>query len=766
MNICIPKDQIIKIQRRMKELGSEKISNMSFEEIHSQIFAPNLDEKSSLHFAKTFSLALASERSNQLTNWFKKNMSSEEVANIEKRENKKSSEILDDYKRKMAQITDKEAEMELIENILNKADRTGETTQEELDTIYKLTKELAVLKQIPSDNPSGYTLEYYQKLGEIEDYFNSINPMTALEMGTKIWSRGAKLASLSSPLFNIISNTSFSLTETITRSLGSRKFPALASPLGRKLIMNYVKEAHNVFVKTNGIDITRALLMSNKTREVLGETFRQVAKTSYKKDAITYMTYIMQQGVFKYAQGLPDIWFSAYAFADSVYVQSARVADEEGYSGEAHTKRTEEIASRVFSFREVENEHDNQKISTIVGIREVGVKHAQKATGQDERKAVQLLLNIRGKIDDIAPKLNLGTAVFDPFVKTPANFKITSLFEYSPIGFIKAFIEIKNKEEKRVIFESLGRAGLGVIFLALLRAYLDDDEYMNAYEVADKKDKVLGNYYNSILVKGYAISTDVLGILQAPTTMLFSVSKASGDSKASYALDNVKAYLGSFPVVDTIGFLFEKDTYRKSDEDLKYEYGAGVLGTAYSMLVPSIFNQLSASYDGKERSTDYTSFLRDIAPKIPSLRKELAVKQDAFGNIKEINPYLNIMFGARVKSVNQSNELDKLRELTNNVDSITLDVTQIAEVKALKTMLDKELISKNEYNAIMFDVRADFGKKLMKNLDGFKYTQAKDYETKKNILLEGKKESIQETLKRNGIYTRVQFEMKEDKKKK
>lgn len=747
----------------MKSYGAVRLNQMSLAELKNDVFGKHLEEKDALRFAKSFQNALISERGNALQSWFTRNLTQREKKTLEE----KTPEFLarmdksnKEYK-KLSETLDKKPEE--IADIIARAAYSRDVTEQEVAEITRLTNELKKLKEEPTENLTGLSDNYYKKYNEIYEYIDKINPMSGLDKATRIWGRGALLTSFSSTIFNAASNTVSGALETFVRRVGQR---TTYSKHTNDLVIGFIKEAHKVYLMS-GIDITRAMVIQDKAREVLGEHFKQVEKVEMKdfvKKPGTFLTYYMQQGVFKYGQGMADIWSSAFAFADSVSLQASRIADEEGLSGDAHKERARQIMLEVFDFKALEREQ--QKIndgdtSIIIGARTLGVFHAKKATGQDDRIIVRKLLDVRNTFDEITP-LNLGTFL-DPFLKTPVNYLITSAFEYSPIGFVKAVKEYRGKEEFSTILETLTRAGLGSLFITLLAALLDDDEYMNAYDLAGKDEKIAGNAYNSIVIGGYAISTDMLGFLQAGVTTTLSVSKAKEGEALSASVENLKAYVSKFPIVDNFFALASGAKYKKDDSQIIMEYGSGLLGQLYSRTIPAIIAQMASAVDGVEREKDYTNIFQDIQTKVPIWREELRPKQDPFGEDRFINPITTILFGARVKKVNDTPESRELRDLIKRT-SVATEINQIAEYKAVESLYEKGEISKEERDQFVHDAKEAFGHDLSVKINSREYKNILEPEKKSQYLTSDKKKILENVAKGNGLYSRVQAEIKNTKK--
>lgn len=751
-NICIPKEFITDLKATLKKTGAVRLNEMTLEELTTEVFGKHLSQKEALYFANSFKKALISERQNALKSWFSKHLTDAEKKTMEEKSpeyTEKANKLKEDYKKLQADLDKSPTE---IADIMARNAYSSDITEAEVAEITKLTNELKELKKEPTDNLTGFSDAYYKKYNEIYEYIDKINPMSTFDKATKVWGRGSLLTSFSSPLFNIASNAVSGTLEALVRRARTGKFYTKSTA---ELTKKFVKEAHDIYVMS-GIDVTRAMLIQDKAREVLGEHFKQVDKSSR-------LTYYMQQGIFKYAQGLPDIWASSLAFADSVALQSSRIADAEGLSGEDHTKRTQELMKEVLSFKSLEEEQkkvNGGDTSKIVGIREVAVNHAKKATGQDERKTVQLLLNLRNKMDEATP-LNLGV-LLNPFLKTPVNYIITSAFEYSPLGFVKGFIEMNGGKEKQVIVETLTRAGLGSIFMMILAALLDDDEYINAYEMAEKDEKLSGSAYNSIIVGDYSISTDLLGFLQLPITTALSIKKAKEDEKVSAVWDNLVSIGKKIPVFDDVATVYDSDPFKKKDDRILTENASALAGQIYSRAVPNIVSQLAASYDGSDRQKDYSSILADVQIKVPKWRENLPVKQDVLGKDKQINPVTTLLFGARVKQVNETPETKELRDLMKRTPVAT-DINNIQEVEAVESLLDQQVISKQEYDDFMYAVKQDFGNNIIEVINSDEYKSLGDSEDKAKLLTKNKKQIIQERVRMQGMETRVGDEVEKMK---
>lgn len=837
--LCIPKEIIDKIKTDLRITGAVKLNEMTVSEM-SSIFGKYMDRQNSIEWAKSFKLAMASQKNGAVKRWINSHLKETnikpkdidqalqdrqqairdeaqallELENSKKLEQKRKAteQKRDLIKEQQALEKQRKIEEQIIEKQRKADDKyqadllagkhTGfEVKPEEVEVIFRLTKELEQAKNEETTNLSGYSDSYFNKRAEIDAYLDQINEMSWFDKATKVWGRGAMLASLASPIFNIASNTTGYVSEAITRNISiplssnleaKKKFLMVAknfTPKNKAIkgqIDSYVKECENIYKRT-GIDMTRAILLSDSGQTVMGEHFQQVIKKEWKGanplETITNtgnnMTYYMQQGIFKWTQGYPDIKFASRSFANSVAVQASKIADMEGYSGDEHTARQKELMDKVFNFKTVENKADPD-LETVIGIRELAVFQAKKATGQDDGRAItQWLLQTRNKFDMAIPYVNIGV-LLDPFLKTPVNVKITSAFNYSPIGFVQGFItymqtrnvdgltELQKQKNVELIWGQLVRAGLGTLVLAILGSLIGDDEYINDFDTASKSDKMLGGAYNSIIIGNQSISTDLLGFYQFPVQLMMAVRKAKDTQKLKATSDTLQSYVASFPVLDNFFNFFKDDKYPKSDEEKLKEYGQTFLSGLWSRTIPSIINQTVAVADGVDRNTDYGSYWASIEKNIPFLRDDLTIKQGVLGDPVTI-PAWRLLTGARVKTIDNRPEAKELKDVMNNIN-VTTTYTGYQDYKSLLNLVNKGEITQAEFAEFMFKLNAEFGDNMMRKMDSREYSMIKpeDYEKKKNLILEDKTTVFDNTLKKMGLYTRTKKEsdtVKKEKKK-
>ena len=233
---------------------------------------------------------------------------------------------------------------------------------------------------------------------------------------------------------------------------------------------------------------------------------------------------------------------------------------------------------------------------------------------------------------------------------------------------------------------------------------------------------------------------------------------AKEGEKLSSFIDTGKVLLASTPVLDTFASFIEKDAFKKTDDRIFKEAQQGVLSTIYSRLVPNMVSQIASSVDGYERQKDYNDLFTGIQVKVPFWRENLPVKQDVMGKPMEVNPITTLLFGARVKQINNTPEVKELRRLMKQT-SVATDITTIQEIKALDNLRTSQAVSKLEYDEFMTAVKVDWGEHIQEVINSFEYQQETDPEKKAELITKDKKKIIQERVRMQGIETRVEDEI-------
>lgn len=253
-------------------------------------------------------------------------------------------------------------------------------------------------------NPSVQT---WQKINEMNNLVEGLTPSPALQIFSSIIARGAMLASIKSPVLNVISNTENILTEMlIRRAVNSLEGGASLSAVDKSVEKDYLAYADDVYrasgynvSTTEGLDAATITLGERRISTQGAGKFRAFARG-------------VETGVFKYMMGYPDSRAKDFVFSDAAALEATTIAQNEGLSGEALSKRATELykdATRVAPLTE-----------EGMVIREKAMMEANVATYTNDTAFSKFALGIRETLNKATGNVRLGDQLM-PFVKTPAN---------------------------------------------------------------------------------------------------------------------------------------------------------------------------------------------------------------------------------------------------------------------------------------------------------------------------------------------------------
>ena len=173
--------------------------------------------------------------------------------------------------------------------------------------------------------------------------------------------------------------------------------------------------------------------MGGSGERVLGETIHAQGEGSIRATGR-----VIEDVVFKWLMGAPDVAFASAHFADSVNLNSLKLS-------KGDVKLAKELMADAMR---LEPKTPKGEI-----LRAQGILDAQKATWTDDSWASKASLGIRKIFNNLSGDYRLGDYLF-PFVKTPANVLSTGM-DYAGLGIPKALIktvkafksgELKSKE--------------------------------------------------------------------------------------------------------------------------------------------------------------------------------------------------------------------------------------------------------------------------------------------------------------------------------
>lgn len=555
-------------------------------------------------------------------------------------------------------------------------------------------------------NPSVQT---WQKINEMNNLVEGLTPSPALQIFSSIIARGAMLASIKSPVLNVISNTENILTEIlIRRAVNSLEGGASFSAVDKSVEKDYLAYADDVYrasgynvSTTEGLDAATITLGERRISTQGAGKFRAFARG-------------VETGVFKYMMGYPDSRAKDFVFSDAAALEATTIAQNEGLSGEALSKRATELyedATRVAPLTE-----------EGMVIREKAMMEANVATYTNDTAFSKFALGIRETLNRATGNVRLGDQLM-PFVKTPANVVALGV-EYS-IGaaylipnlttVIRDVKAGKLSAKSRMAIKAAVRNGLGVVLAMLIAMALDPDDYTPDYDALTMSERRLAleknAVFNSIRIGDKYISLDYFGPLAIPLTAVLSARRREETGWFGYA-KGVASQLQKLPglkeyseAVDAVGRAVS-NTPEKTIKNLNNV----MIDFIRARTIPSIVNDLAKSIDTYERETSAGTYDKAQAS-VPGIREELPLKYTTTSRTpKETEAALSILlFGARVKTAASNRviyEIDRLYK--KNAKPTITDVTRsgkLSELSEAKQQRVRKEFAKRYYDGVYTLIR-------------------------------------------------------------
>lgn len=745
---CLLKDQIDILKVKLREVGAGKLVSMTSKQ-RLDFFTEALGTTVGKELAVSFERALISKQQGALKNWAKNVFTEKE----------KSDPRYNDVIGKIDRLREEGALNPVaVDQYLEQLVSTSlglELKPEEIQKINELAQKIQTTSELPADNPFGIpNIEYFKAREEMNTYLQSITEAPLLDVISGIIGRGNLLASIKSPVTNVVSNVTGFLSERVVRRMVARK----ASGVNSDLVTPFIKHAYKVYKET-GYDVVRMLQLQDES-QTLGEG----RTTTQGAGNIRKVARFYEDVVFKKAMGTPDVLFAAATFADSLNINSTKLADLEGLSGEAHKKRAREL------FLEATALNPNAKTEPVA-LREQAISDALYATYQDQSWIAETALKIRRFLDDVSGGLNLGTNL-EPFVKTPANVVKTTI-EYSGgtlpsvvVRLPSAISDAKNgkPETLRALMRTAVRSGIGLTTAFLIASMLDDDDYIPDYAFADARQKELVRLnnaaYNSIRIGDTWVSLDYFGVLGA------AISGFANAKKTGSVIDFSQGVIGQLsrlPVINKIHEIWkwyeETKRYQKTDEELLNEAVGELVNNVYVRTVPMIISDMAKATDDSQRLDDYDEWYDNVLMNVPYMRESLPPKYNDLGEVVPTeNALYTIFFGARIKTATDNAVVEEINRLHGENVEVTLSAAKMQEMVAAKNILSTE-----EYNEFQAAVQRNITTAYEKTINSSAYKKATD-EDKEKMLEDLHKKIAQTTARNEGYYSRIQAEIKEQKR--
>lgn len=727
MSTCLPKEEVqaLKNAFKNKELTIEQLYSMSTN-ARKELFIKYVPKESAVLLNASLEKLVAKKQADGMRVWVEQTFTNAE---------KKSPSYKDMVERinklqegKMLTTTE---ETHILEDFVSQ--KIGVTLNaEEIKQIDKLSSELQELEKQPGEygNPP---LEYFKKRRELINYIESKSPSSSLAIASGLIGRGNLLFGAKSGLTNIISNFPTAITEAIVRRAANLQVRGGGA---RKDFIDYAVKVY----KESGFDVVRAARLQDE-RVIRGEG----VLSAQGEGAIRKVGRFYEDFVFSKLMGIPDMYFSAFAYTDEAALLAQKIADQ---------NNAPETAEQIF------NDAMSLQPSTEMGqmVREVSMESALYATYQHQNIISELLLKTRNAIDESTGDLKLGTNL-EPFVKTPASVTAVSA-EYGgitlPFALRNIWQGVKTQDTKMRDkgIRSVVRAGVGLTAVAIIASMIDEDDYISEYgnlDTSQKKLVELGNAtYNSVKIGDTWVSVDYFGSLAIPLVAALKAKKAWKNAKdegisvgSETFFASLEAYRDQFlklpminKVVDIVKYMQESQAYDRTGE----EHVIGVLNSlpynVYVRSVPMIISDVAKAIDEYKRRNDYTTInLDQIKQQIPFVRETLPEKVDYLGNKVPLPPgWQQILFGSRVGVANNDPIFEEMKRLSDEGQVPTMNTWRQRKdgKQVLQGLIEDERFDEVTYlDEKVGEAIADAYRDVLKNE---KYSKLKTDEEKKEAL--------------------------------
>lgn len=739
---CIPKHIVeeLKLAASSGEFKIDVLYDMNSQQ-RNEYFQKWVDPATAKGMNAGFEQALISTQVNALERWAEKIFTEDKTLN--KKNKKNVLDKINELRELGVLDTTSDTSDSYLSDLVEEALGTSITADEAMK-IVELSRELESLAAT-TDELGLPTLEFWQKMEEMEDYLQSLTPSSQLKIATSTIGRGTMLASIKSPLTNIVGNSVIGLQESVTRRIAT----GIAGGDNSDLIKSYMKKAVETYTKT-GYDITRIMTLDARQTS-LGEDITH----SEGKGTVRKVGRIYEDIVFRGLMGTPDVAFAAAAMADSINLITTRIAKKEGLSGEARKTRAREIMLDAFKIEPTTDLGKN--------VREQAVADAQYATFTNDTWYTKISLGIRGVLNQATGDLRVGDLLM-PFVKTPANV-VGVAIESTGLGLAAGAIELLkarneilsgNPEIAQKAIRRMIRSGLGMTLAFILYSMFEPDDFYGALPLNEKERQLMYEKNaspNTIRIGDKWVSLDYFGnIGSALTGMMYA--KKYGDSWPERLVgytEGTKSIIAQLPGIEEFSGLAESISGGKNFKALTAEdYITGI--TDYSIdfvrarTIPGFVNDIAKATDKYERDTRLAQKEGDpfakLKASIPFVRQSLPIRRTLFQKKEEGEGASVMLFGARIKTADRNRITDEYTTLSQSNNLPTM--SEIEDRKAVMQL--KGQIGKSKFE----EAKEYFGRRwyelILEAIDSEDYKKLESDEEKKDYLNKMREQAINEML--------------------
>lgn len=735
------------------EITMQKLFDAASSEERRAIFEKFTDKETAKQINAGFEKAMTSDQQAVLNNWVKKTFTAQD---------KKSGKYTDVITKiadleKEGLLTPENEKAYLSDLVATKLGAT--VTSDEAKIIAKKSQQLSKLQKAipngigdPTENAKAQA-DYLHARSEMVNYIASLTPSSNLRVAMGTVGRGMMVATLHSPILNVISHSVIALPEMILRRIETRQFQGL----NNKFWSKYANHADDLFNKSD-YDISRFEALGGE-RKSMGEEYTH----SQGSGIIRWTGRLVENTIFKHLHG--DLYekFAARHFADSANLRTTAIAKAEGLKGEAATQRALEISKDASL---IEPKTDMGKF-----VRAQAQSDALYATFTNKSAASDAALGLRSWENKATGEFRLGDLQI-PFAKVPANALGASL-EYAGVNMtaklalgitktIKGVLgrEPFDKDNFAGTQKAFIRAGLGFTFAYAISQMIKPQDFIGAYPTSPTERKLIelrNATPNSIKVGNRWVSLDylanngaaILGLLYAkkyggntPLDYLFRYSQGSSNLLQNLPgmteIANVYKYLNTPPNQKT-----DAGTFAQTEAKT-------VLGQLTARIIPGLVSDIAKMTDQYQRSVDKSSVTGAIESNIPGgrrVRQGLPIKTNLFGEPLKTEPAAaTLFFGSRVKVAQDSPLIKELVRLDGQGE-----LPSITDMSATKTSGElKQQIGDKQFNQAMTYFGQNLKQNMTDTINSDDYKQANTALDQRVILDKVKAKTYKDTLSQFG----------------
>ena len=620
----------------------------------------------------------------------------------------------------------KDNAMNVIHNFLE--DAFGITvSQEEADTLINKAEQLKKVFENTLDKNGNPSVESFRILGEMNRTVESMSPSHIMTVMSSIYGRSAMLASIKSPVLNILSNAENFATEGAIR----RFTIGADTSVDRKAIEDYMRYAWEVY-KSSGFIVSG---MQDIKDEIV--TLGETRPTTQGKGRLRKIAQTSENIVFKYLMGAPDSVAKDMNFVDTADLLATKIAKEEG--AQDISKRATEIFKDAILINPL-TEQGKQ-------VREKAIEQAHTATFTNNSMISEFSLKARQWLNMIGGnKFKLGDVVM-PFVKTPANVQMMGL-EY---GFgslytlykVNEIIKNPRSEVSKRAIKSAYRNGLGLLLATLIASMFEPDDYIPEFDNATQKDRDLAKAknapFNSIKIGNKWVSLDYFGILGIPLVGIMNARKGrnliegiTGYVKSGIAQGmKIPGIKEGLAIWDSLSRTAAYSTTPKKAFEM---VSNALLDQVRARTIPAIVNDVAKVMDKYERDTS-GSVLDKVQASIPFLRERLPERYTISGKPLETEGLSVLLFGGRVKTAEEGQLVSEIDKLAKKQEQPSIsDVTKYGDLRLLSP--EKKIKVRKEFFR-------EYSKEARKVINSSGY-RAKSAEDRKKALNKVRKSVVAE----------------------